>query len=110
MQKPNYLQLDEYKFFNYHGERGARMHRFDSVRRNTIQVERSILFQIITPILFFMPSVYMHEIEGVWIDDSVDWRKFITLLNGDWTQSMTPVRIWHQLLMCLIMDYVYIHT
>ena len=61
-------------------------------------MERSILFQIITPFLFFMPSVYMKEIEGVWIDDTVDWiswRKFISILDKDWSQSMTPVRLQH---------------
>lgn len=88
--------LDQYRFFNYHGERGARIHRFDSVQDGTICVGRSYLFQLITPFLFFMPSVYMKEIEALWIDSTVDWvswRRFITILNNDWSQTMTPVRI-----------------
>ena len=86
----------EYKFLNYHGERGARIHRDDSVLKDTIRGRRSLLFRMITPFLFFMPSVYMKEIDSVWIDDTVDWiswRKFITLLVRDWNQSITPVRV-----------------
>ncbi|KAI0090331.1 hypothetical protein BDY19DRAFT_992535 [Irpex rosettiformis] len=88
--------LTEYKFLNYHGERGARIHRDDSVLKNTIRRERSLLFKLVTPFLFFMPSVYMKEIESVWIDETVDWiswRKFITLLLRDWNQSITPATV-----------------
>lgn len=82
-------------FINFHGERGARIHRNDSVLKGKIRAKRSLGFLIITPFLFFVPSVYMKEIENVWIDNTADhisWRKFTTLLYRDWNQSMTPVR------------------
>ncbi|KAI0090330.1 hypothetical protein BDY19DRAFT_766867 [Irpex rosettiformis] len=88
--------LEEYRFLNYHGERGARTHRLDSIQKDSIRGPRSILFRIITPLLFFMPSVYMREIEGVWIDETVDWiswRKFADMLDKDWNQSMTPAAV-----------------
>ena len=45
-----------------------------------------------------MPSVYMKELEGLWIDETVDWiswHRFVSILEKDWNQSMTPVRILH---------------
>ncbi|KAI0806190.1 hypothetical protein BC629DRAFT_1590599 [Irpex lacteus] len=88
--------LAEYMFINFHGERGARIHRNDSVLRGKIRTKRSLGFLIITPFLFFVPSVYMKEIENVWIDNTADhisWRKFTTLLYRDWNQSMTPATV-----------------
>ncbi|KAI0806194.1 hypothetical protein BC629DRAFT_1437671 [Irpex lacteus] len=85
-----------YSFLNYHGERGARIHRDDSVKQETVHGKRSLLFKLVNPFLFWMPSVYMKEIENVWIDESVDWiswRKFTTLIYKDWNQSMTPATV-----------------
>lgn len=91
---PANLAAVQHIFLNYHGERGARIHRDDSVLEETIYKRRSWLFRLVTPFLFFMPSVYMKEIEHVWIDDTVDyisWRRFIQLLYKDWQQAITPV-------------------
>ncbi|KAI0093584.1 hypothetical protein BDY19DRAFT_989148 [Irpex rosettiformis] len=88
--------LTEYKFLNYHGEQGARIRRDDSVINNTVRRGRSLLFKLVMPFLFFMPGVYMKEIESVWIDGTVDWiswRKFITLLLKDWNQSIIPATV-----------------
>ena len=84
----------EYKFLNYHGERGARIHRDDSVLKDTIRGRRSLLFRMITPFLFFMPSVYMKEIDSVWIDDTVDWnaaKRLLRLFEESWQDSIVPV-------------------
>ncbi|KAI0703722.1 hypothetical protein BC835DRAFT_1410458 [Cytidiella melzeri] len=86
----------EHVFLNYHGERGARIHRDDSVHSDSIHHKRSWLFRIVTPLLFFMPSVYMDEIESVWIDGTVDWiswRRFIVLLSKDWQHSIIPATV-----------------
>ncbi|KAI0703727.1 hypothetical protein BC835DRAFT_1410463 [Cytidiella melzeri] len=86
----------EHVFLNFHGERGARIHREDSVHKTSLHNKRSWLFKIVTPLLFFMPSVYMDEIENVWIDETVDWiswRRFILLLSKDWQQSIIPATV-----------------
>ncbi|KAI0703725.1 hypothetical protein BC835DRAFT_897509 [Cytidiella melzeri] len=88
--------LVEYGFLNFHGERGARISRKDSVHRKSLHSKRSRLFKIVTPLLFFMPSVYMSEIESVWFDQAVDWiawRAVTAMLLQDWQQSITPATV-----------------
>ncbi|KAI0346505.1 hypothetical protein BDW22DRAFT_765350 [Trametopsis cervina] len=88
--------LIQHAFLNYFGERGARIHRTDSVLEKSLHKPRSWFFCILTPFLFFMPSVYMEEIDNVWIDetvDSINWRRFITMLTRDWEHSITPATV-----------------
>ena len=89
--------IAEHAFLNYYGERGSRIQRDDSVLEGSIRRSRSFFFLFLSPILFFMPSVYMDELEHVWIDRTVDWitwRRFITMLTRDWENSITPVSHW----------------
>lgn len=88
--------LVEHAFLNYYGERGARIHRDDSVLHKSISKPRSWLFRITSLCLFLMPSVYMKEIDHVWIDNTVDWitwKRFVNMLTRDWEQSTTPATV-----------------
>lgn len=56
---------------------------------------RSLLFLLISMSCFFMPSVYLQELELLFMDKTVHyhaWRRFITVARQDWVDSATPVR------------------
>ena len=49
---------------------------------------------LISPCLFFMPFVYLKELERTYVDNTVHyyyWRQFISGLKRDWENSITPV-------------------
>ena len=79
---------------NYFGERGARIDSKMSVFSPSVRQKRTLFFRFMTHLLFYMPTVYMEELERVWIDKTIDylaWRKFITGLQHDWESSIIPV-------------------
>ena len=76
------------------GEPGARLDRKDTALDVTIRRHRSWVFTLISPFLFFMPIVYMNEIDKLYVDQTVHyyfWRQFIDGLKRDWENSITPV-------------------
>lgn len=79
----------------FYGEPGVRMDRLDSAFNDSSRRPRSIAFNILSPFLFFMPYVYMKELDNLYVDHTVHyyfWRQFITGLKRDWENSITPVR------------------
>lgn len=87
--------VDKERFLHFHGELGARLDRKDSAFEPSTQSSRSIAFMCISPFLFFMPLVYLKELERTYVDNSVHyyyWRQFIEGLKRDWENSITPVR------------------
>lgn len=93
---------------NYYGERGARIDTSQTVFENSENGPRTWFFRFMSPLLFYMPYVYMEELERVYIDRTVDyisWRRFISNLKQDWDGSITPVRCspayYHHILMGL---------
>lgn len=87
--------LDRERFITFWGEEGARLDRHQSAFNESIHKPRSWMFMLISPFLFFMPLVYMNELDKLYVDDSVHyyfWRQFITGLKRDWDNSITPVR------------------
>lgn len=87
--------IDGDRFLAFWGEPGARLDRLMSALDQTIRRRRSWLFTLISPFLFFMPIVYMNEIDKLYVDQTVHysfWRQFIAGLKRDWENSITPVR------------------
>ena len=59
---------------------------------------RSWWFMILSPFLFWMPQIYLNDLQEIWIDDGEVpkvnvrlWNEFITTLRNDWEKSTTPV-------------------
>ncbi|GJE94787.1 hypothetical protein PsYK624_109600 [Phanerochaete sordida] len=87
---------DKERFLHFHGEVGARLDRKDSAFRADIKRPRSFAFLCISPLLFFMPFVYLKELEKTYVDNSVHyyfWRQFIEGLKRDWENSITPATV-----------------
>ncbi len=83
-------------FRNYHGEPVVRLSRNESVHELPGNRKRTFFFQILSTLLFTMPSLYLGELEKVWVDDTVayhPWRNFQAEMKKDWANSITPVRV-----------------
>ena len=90
------LLPDKERFMHFHGEIGARLDRDDSALAPSKVKSRSSnwIFNVISPFLFFMPFVYLKELQRTYVDQSVHyyfWRQFISGLKRDWENSITPV-------------------
>ncbi|EKM58104.1 uncharacterized protein PHACADRAFT_252136 [Phanerochaete carnosa HHB-10118-sp] len=84
------------RFLHFHGEIGARLDRKESAFKADIRGPRSFIFICISPFLFFMPFVYLKELERTYVDNSVHyyfWRQFIEGLKRDWENSITPATV-----------------
>ncbi|KAK7676788.1 hypothetical protein QCA50_020256 [Cerrena zonata] len=84
------------RFYNHHGQPNARLNRDESVFGNEIHRPRSLTFLCCSPFLFWMPDIYLAELEKIWVDQTVGarpWNKFIGILTKDWKASTTPATL-----------------
>ena len=84
----------EYKFFNHHGERGARIHRWDSLNKASFRRYRPLFLVIVFRFFFNLPNTYMEKMEKIWIDkilDSEAAKQLIALFEETWRDSIIPV-------------------
>ncbi|CAL1699541.1 unnamed protein product [Somion occarium] len=84
------------RFLNYHGQPGARLNRDECMSEATVHRERSLTFLLLSPCLFWMPDIYLAELEKIWVDNTVNyrpWNRFITELKRDWKASTTPATV-----------------
>lgn len=102
------IRIDLDRFLAYYGESGARCSRSDSAFDEKIHKSRSLVFFLVAPFLFFMPFVYLKELEVVFIDRTIHyhaWRRFIGAIRRDWENAITPVSHCPSLL-CLVLMLV----
>lgn len=88
------MHTGQEKFYNYHGQPSARLNRDESITDESIHRPRSLTFLLLSPFLFWMPDIYLTDLEKIWVDDTVNyrpWNKFINELKRDWKASTTPV-------------------
>ncbi|KAH8101129.1 hypothetical protein BXZ70DRAFT_110522 [Cristinia sonorae] len=84
------------RFMNYHGQLGARLNSTDPIHKQSNMNRRSLFFWLISPALFWLPGVYLREVEDFWLDETVrfiHWNKFITGLKEDWDRYTTPATV-----------------
>ncbi|KAI1786725.1 hypothetical protein LXA43DRAFT_975618 [Ganoderma leucocontextum] len=80
------------RFMRFHGERYAQLDSDRSVYEDRHR-ERSLLFNVLTWMFFFTPSVYFEQLSRIWVDRKINydrWRSFIGDLQDDWMASITP--------------------
>ncbi|PSR76611.1 hypothetical protein PHLCEN_2v8369 [Hermanssonia centrifuga] len=83
-------------FMNFHGETIARLNRDESVHHSPGDKRRTYLFRFLSHLLFAMPSLYLKELEKVWVDNTVayhPWRRFMGEMKTDWENSITPATV-----------------
>ena len=85
-----------------HGKPEARLDR----QRSMFEPEdpshgpTAILRWIVSPVFFNLPLQYLEDLEKIWIDRTVNyrpWRIFISKLQRDWENSITPVSVYRAL-------------
>lgn len=89
------LLTDRDRFYNFHGQPNARLNRDESIYGGNIYRDRSLTFLLCSPFLFWMPDIYLAELEKIWLDDTVNyipWNRFMRGIIRDWNESATPVR------------------
>lgn len=92
--------IDLERFKQFYGELGARLDRRESALEcpeppSLASRLRVIFLHIVSPLLFFMPYMYMKELDKLYVDRTIHyyfWRQFISGLKSDWESSITPVR------------------
>ena len=71
------------------------MNRDETMSGESIHRPRSLTFLLLSPLLFWLPDVYLADLEAVWVDETVNyrpWNKFFNKLTRDWKASEMPVR------------------
>jgi len=72
---------------HFHGQKSTRQDRYKSIYKDNRR-KRTILFQILSPILFFFPDVHLRELNKLWTDKIVVealWKEFMEKLVSEWT-------------------------
>ncbi|KAG6330928.1 hypothetical protein ID866_8163, partial [Astraeus odoratus] len=76
------------QFFNFHGEREARLDADQSIYAcRGFEGQKSTLIFITDMLLFCAPSSYSRELKRVWVDEIVNpmrWRAFMDMLTTEW--------------------------
>lgn len=81
-------------FLHYHGQRGARLNRNQSVHQEDIYRPPTYLFLMLSPLLFFLPDNHIRQMEEVFVDGIVNerpWNQLWDSLRNDWEAATTPV-------------------
>ena len=71
----------------------TRQDRYKSIYKGSCR-KRTILIQILSPILFFFPDVHLRELEKLWTDEIIVealWRDFMQKLVSEWTDFVLYV-------------------
>ena len=82
------------RFLLYYGEAYARLDRTEGA--NELNNTHSVIFLILSPLLFYQPDVYFEDLKKVYPDQTVHyntWRKFLTELKDEWEKSLIPVGV-----------------
>ncbi|KAK0237922.1 hypothetical protein EDD85DRAFT_832343 [Armillaria nabsnona] len=75
------------RFYNFHGQPGARLEREKSVYGR--KFKRTALIALLSPLLFFAPDIHLTSLERIWGDgivSKVSWTIFIEKLNTEWQE------------------------
>ena len=84
-----------WRFLYFHGQKHARLIRDQSVYDKP-KHERSLLFTILSLLLFMAPGVHLRDLEKLWTDEVIIesvWRNHVMMLLGEWGDMILWVRI-----------------
>ncbi|EDR08221.1 uncharacterized protein LACBIDRAFT_327273 [Laccaria bicolor S238N-H82] len=76
------------KFFDFHGQPCARLHRGQTVYEGVTE-KRTLLIKSLSPLLFNAPDVHLRNLEKMWVDGLMYkdvWLQSIAKLNEEWQE------------------------
>ncbi|EAU81409.1 hypothetical protein CC1G_05239 [Coprinopsis cinerea okayama7 len=88
------LMLSRDRFLNYYGQKHARLDRRQSVFGNPSFCslkDPTILFRVLSPLLFCAPDVHLNTLEEIWVDKLtlLDlWNEFFARLCEEWKAQL----------------------
>ncbi len=71
---------------HFHGQKSTRQDRYKSIYKDS-RPQRTILFRIVSPILFFFPDVRLRELDKLWTDKILAetlWKEFMEERVSEW--------------------------
>jgi len=74
------------RFYDFHGQPGARLSREQSVHGKT-KTKRSWLITLASPLLFYAPEVHLQALEQMWVDEklsSLVWNRVMGKTYDEW--------------------------
>src|SRR6266852_2260493 len=83
----------QWKFIHFHGQKTSRQNRYRSIFEDSCH-KRTIIFRLLSLILFFTPDVHLRELKRVWTDELIieeKWRSFIQKLVSEWVEFVLYV-------------------
>ena len=84
----------QWKFTHFHGQKTSRQNRYKSIYEDTSCHKRTIVFRLLSLVLFFTPDVHLRELKRVWTDELVIeeiWRSFMQKLVTEWVEFVLYV-------------------
>ncbi|KAH6891909.1 hypothetical protein BKA70DRAFT_841061 [Coprinopsis sp. MPI-PUGE-AT-0042] len=87
------------RYLNFYGEKYARMDANQSVYGEKARVElsdTSLLFRILSPLLFCAPEILHMKMETLWVDriaHAEPWNHFFDTLSQDWAHQLVYASI-----------------
>ncbi|EPQ51500.1 hypothetical protein GLOTRDRAFT_140929 [Gloeophyllum trabeum ATCC 11539] len=79
------------RFLDYHGQRGARLARNQSIYDYETTVEHSRSFVLLSYVLLYTPTRYLYMLEKMWVDKVVSlssWTRFNEQLQQEWSNLL----------------------
>ncbi|KAA1472057.1 hypothetical protein DENSPDRAFT_838208 [Dentipellis sp. KUC8613] len=76
-----------WKYVNFHGQRGARLSREQSIHGTKPQ--RTFLITALSPLLFWAPEAHLRDLEQIYVDFQLHdktWGRFIKKLQNEWNE------------------------
>ncbi|KAJ7584693.1 hypothetical protein C8J56DRAFT_951613 [Mycena floridula] len=80
-------QFSQHQFINHYGQHCARLDRFQSVHGEV--PGRTLLFRLLSPLLFSAPESHKHTLDNIFVDDLVssqEYTAFVDNLTAEWRE------------------------
>ena len=104
-------ELARQRFYNFHGQPGARLSRDQSVHEK-IENKRSWFITLTLPLLFYAPHAHLQALEEVWVDEKVSalvWNRVLGRIYAEWKGFTLYVSNPFLIFQRVIMIIVYAH-
>ena len=78
---------------HFHGQKTSRQNRYKSIFEDSCH-KRTMVFRLLSLVLFFTPDVHLRELKKVWTDEVIIeeiWRSFMQKLVSEWAELVLYV-------------------
>ena len=83
---PTHRMTVNIRYLNFYGQHGARINSHQTVYGD-VGATRTLLIGLLSPPLFFAPTVHLETLEGIWVDQVLakhKWSSLLVKLRDEW--------------------------